>query len=81
MSEETIEEPKFDHDCNRCIFLGSYEGNDLYYCCINPRLETIIARHSNKPDDYTSGLFLYRVDPLITEGVMRAKSKGYLQLL
>lgn len=69
--------PAFDHDCDRCLFLGTYEGRDLYYC-EEGSFETVIARHSSDPGDYTSGLILDGVDPLITEGARRARNKGYL---
>ena len=50
----------FKHDCNACVFLGHYQGSDLYFC---PRggpaangIPTVIARRSNDPPDYTSGM-------------------------
>lgn len=24
--------PRFEHGCDRCLFLGSLDGSDLYYC-------------------------------------------------
>lgn len=50
-----IEKPKFKHDCESCVFLGRFEGADLYYCA-GQRTETIVARFSSEGADYTSGL-------------------------
>lgn len=51
--------PKFNHDCDRCIFLGRFceEGydDDLYFCAQGGSLPTLIARHSSDGPDYTSG--------------------------
>lgn len=51
--------PRFEHDCNHCIFLGSFceEGynDDLYFCTQGGSLPTLIARHSSDDPDYTSG--------------------------
>jgi hypothetical protein len=48
------ENPQYDHDCDRCKFLGHVLGNDLYWC--EGSDETIIQRHSSKDSDYSSGL-------------------------
>ena len=45
--------PRFQHDCDNCVFLGHYEGHDLYYC---PREPTVIARYGGGGPEYTSGL-------------------------
>jgi hypothetical protein len=46
--------PQFEHDCEDCKFLGSYDGRDLYFCPGGG--PTIIARRSSDPPDYSSGL-------------------------
>jgi hypothetical protein len=57
---QTKEQPKFEHDCTRCQFLGHYDGADLYFCDGEP---TIIARFSSEGHNYRSGLiFGYRHD-------------------
>lgn len=52
-------DPAYRHDCDACAFLGRYshEGReaDLYRCDRGPGL-TYIARFSDEPADYTSGL-------------------------
>lgn len=47
--------PKFQHDCKTCVFLGHYEGHDLYW---HPgRIETtVIARFGSEGHEYASGL-------------------------
>ena len=45
--------PEYQHDCNGCTYLGQTIGRsklvDLYQCG-----DTIIARYSNAPEDYSS---------------------------
>lgn len=64
--------PKFQHDCNSCVFLGNYNGNDLYYCS-QRSFPTLIARHSDEGDDYTSGMWLKDHDEDITVAYAIAK--------
>jgi len=52
--------PAYIHDCDKCIYLGSYVDDkevawDLY-CCGNGS-PTIIARYSNEPTHYVSGIY------------------------
>ena len=35
--------PSFKHDCDKCLFLGHYDGHDLYYCA-QQLTPTVIAR-------------------------------------
>jgi len=52
-------EPTYQHDCEKCIFLGwewdhiKNKRVDLYYCDNEP---TLVARFSDSPEDYTSGI-------------------------
>ncbi len=54
---ETVVEPEprlFEHDCEKCIWLGPYRGHDLYY---HPgENQTVVARFGNDGPDYYSGL-------------------------
>jgi len=58
-----MSEPKFQHDCTHCEFLGHYFGHDVYLCrhsenSIGP---TIIARHGDQGHQYASTpLKIYR---------------------
>ena len=47
--------PIYEHDCDKCVFLGNYDGHDLYYCPAGVR-GTVIARFSGGGPDYSSGL-------------------------
>lgn len=69
--------PVFAHVCESCRFLGRVDGSDLYFCDSGQR-KTIVARHSNEVGDYTSGLILDGVDPLITKGANIARERGYI---
>jgi len=51
---------RFEHDCDRCEFLGQYREYDLYFCPSEP---TIICRFSSHGHEYKSGLvFALTVD-------------------
>ncbi len=50
--------PKYEHDCERCVFLGNYQNSDLYFCP-QGSLPTVIARWADAKEDpsaYVSGL-------------------------
>ena len=57
MSEKTaIPDPIYKHDCDVCIFLGSfklYVDHDLYLCEAG---KTLVARWGSEGDQYDSGL-------------------------
>lgn len=46
--------PRFEHDCDECVFIGHYGGHDLYRC---PQMgmPTIVARYGDDGAEYTSG--------------------------
>lgn len=48
--------PVYAHDCDDCVFLGHYEGHDLYFCPKEADEGTVIARWSGDGPDYASGL-------------------------
>jgi hypothetical protein len=69
-----MNEPRHEHDCDCCTYLGHFEKYDLYHCAHggNP---TVIARYGDD-GDYMSGMcFAGQVKPL---GVAkeRALAKG-----
>jgi hypothetical protein len=50
-------EPKFEHDCEGCDFLGHALDADLYICGIDKRDRfsgSVIARYSSDGPDYSS---------------------------
>ncbi len=80
----------YAHDCSDCIFLGSFDGADLYYHPnFGPLTETVIARNSSSPADYSSGLGFsipyvdiagqeYYGIPELVEARLRAERLGLL---
>lgn len=47
---------KFKHDCDKCKFMDHKDNCDFYFC--DSTIPTVIARFSDEPQDYSSGLFL-----------------------
>lgn len=47
--------PQFQHDCDKCLFLGHYDGFDVYICIASNNGDgSIIARHGDDGPDYAS---------------------------
>jgi hypothetical protein len=53
--------PKFQHDCDKCEFLGHYFDHDVYVClpqgfesCEGATAGSIIARHGDDGPEYAS---------------------------
>lgn len=69
--------PKYNHDCDKCVFLGNWAEHDLYWCSQNG-FPTVISRHGNEPDAYTSGIDVAKTNalPSLAEAFKRAKYKG-----
>jgi hypothetical protein len=79
---ERLTIPSFRHTCSQCVFLGAVEFDDrfydLYFCEQGHFFPTIIARGSSDPHDYTSGIALAEVDPVLHEAYERAKERGFI---
>ena len=73
MNEETaIPDPIYKHDCDVCIYLGSYQlviDYDLYLCQAS---KTVIARWGSEGYQYDSGLALIPHYWAITVAARRA---------
>ena len=73
MNEETaIPDPIYKHDCDVCIYLGSYQlilDYDLYLCQAS---KTVIARWGSEGPQYVSGLALITHDSVIAVAARRA---------
>lgn len=84
---------RYLHDCNKCKFLGSFvvpenaktfvpegvEVVDLYFCGNGSKgNSTVIARFGDEGSDYTSGLRLIAVNPLLLEAYNRAVREGLI---
>lgn len=66
--------PAYTHDCTHCLFLGRWEGFDLYFC---PNEPTVLARAGDEGPDYTSGL--NATTPVLMEAQERAVRLGFVQ--
>lgn len=60
-NEEKKERPQFQHDCDKCQFLGRYECRDYYdewerYDLYQCEGKTVIARFGDDGPDFSSGL-------------------------
>ena len=73
MSENSaIPDPIYKHDCDVCIYLGSYQltlDYDLYLC---QEYSTVIARWGSEGPQYDSGLALITRDSVIAVAARRA---------
>lgn len=67
-------EPRYLHDCEECVFLGTHDRYDLYYCEANP---TVIARYGTD-GDYLSGLIVAATVPVLAIATVRAITAGVL---
>lgn len=57
MGIQSITQPLYKHDCEDCVYLGSKNEKDFYYCKSNLNDSTnvaLIVRLSDKPKDYFS---------------------------
>ena len=68
-------EPLHKHDCKACIFLGSADGNDLYFCSTE---SVPICRYSSEGSDYSSGMSFVPVVPYLALAFDIAKDKELL---
>lgn len=76
--------PQYLHDCSDCEYLGSTLRNganntikrvELYWCHA-PEEGNVLARYSDSPGDYHSGLSAAQHDPDLALAVVRAIHKG-----
>jgi hypothetical protein len=72
-----MDKPRYEHDCSVCLFLGTYNNMDLYWCgdSVTP---TVVARYGNKWYEYKSGLALADMYPELAEARKRAADRGCL---
>jgi hypothetical protein len=71
------EPPRYNHDCDKCTYLGQYEEYDLYFC--SKFLPTVIARYGNDGPLYTSGMALRKFVPPLQEAYERACELGLVK--
>lgn len=48
------EEPRYDHDCVQCVFIGHVREYDVYLCP-QAGYPTILGRYGDEADEYVSG--------------------------
>ena len=77
------DKPLFEHDCEGCIFLGSYQCKrfgpvDLYFCGKKSgNNNTVIARYSSEGPDYGSGMIFALLEKQpYKEALDRAVARG-----
>ena len=71
-----MDERRYIHDCQKCIFLGQFNEFDLYFCG-GTAYNTVIARYGDDGPDYLSGMF--SIDPNLEEAKKRARELGLLK--
>lgn len=69
---------RYQHDCDKCTFLGEHENADLYFCPQGGLSPTVIARYSSVPPDYESGLVFAKSGTHLGEAKQRAMARGLL---
>lgn len=70
--------PRYQHDCSACTFLGHFAGYDLYFCPQGGFSPTVLARFSNEGPDYTSGMG--SAHPALIEAEIRFLEAQYSQV-
>ena len=77
-----MDAPTYTHDCDKCIFLGSFQGEDgdhdlyVHRDDEHPALTTVIARWGNDGPENNSGLGSPL--PSLVEARRRAVERGIL---
>jgi hypothetical protein len=68
-------EPRYEHDCDECVFLGHHGKYDLYYC---ERSEITVIARFGPLGDYKSGLSFAKhgLIPELVEAYKRAQALG-----
>lgn len=78
--------PQFTHDCDACVFLGSDDLHDFYFCRGDGSRSveisaTVIARFGSRGPEYASGIINARrsspEDPL-GKALARAREQGFV---
>jgi hypothetical protein len=78
LNKKMEENPRWEHDCVDCTWLGSLGDADLYACILgvgpdNLRIQTVIARYG--PDgEYVSGLDFVNQNPRLAAAFNRAQT-------
>ncbi len=82
--------PRFQHDCDHCLFFGHVDGSDLYMCLSKhdwkrsktTNLDSMLLRRGNSAPDYFSYLKPEAfADPQEFFARMKKRQHGYIVLL
>ena len=65
--------------CPNCTFLGSFQGEDLYFCSQGGHLPTVMAIQSEEPGDYVSGIYSKDAIPSLGAAYLIAKERGLIK--
>src|SRR5262245_32343682 len=77
--ERAMEKPTYQHECNTCIFLGSFrcrdEVDDLYFC----HGAVVVVRNNNPEDTYSIPAFMMQLtqSAFICRQLFRSAAEGY----
>lgn len=79
-----MDQPRYEHDCERCVWLGRYKTYDFWWCPSSegPTFASVIGRWSSDGPDYISmhppGAFAHPLKERAwyTEILRRAQERG-----
>lgn len=74
-----MDQPQWEHDCDECVFLGTFDFHDLYYCAKGKLTPAVVARFGDAIPDYRIGLPKTGTDIHLREAYFRAKQQGLIQ--
>lgn len=68
------------HDCDDCVFLGTYGDADLYICFVRTLMPegTLLVRHSSEPSDYWS---MWPVAVMQHEALVAGSAPAFVEAL
>lgn len=83
VAEKLLDRPNrlpavFKHDCGACVYLGHWDGHDLYYCAVQVTGPTVIARYGSVGPDYKSGVLLSDQDQHLWCAKLLAQERGLM---
>ena len=74
-----MKKPKFQHDCEKCQFMGHYLDHDMYYCDQSEFSPTVVVRYGSQGPEYQSGIFEHLTEEKpLGKALQLAKNFGYI---
>ncbi len=78
--------PRYTHDCDHCVFLGTFGEADLYFADhggvapgYEPAVATVISRTGDDGPEYTSGVPLAPTSPPLAYALGLAVGRGLIR--